>query len=99
MGEGRVKCGFIAHGMAGEEAGQLQVVVAQQKQAAAFVDQAEHDAQHPGVVRAIIGEVAELDDEAVGGGGIRESGCVAVHVTHHSNGCVPRKRSDSHDGG
>ena len=36
----RVQCRFIAHRMAGEKARQLEVVIAQQEQAAAFVDRA-----------------------------------------------------------
>ena len=76
--------------MAGEEARQLQIMVAQQEQSAAFVDQAEHDAQRAGVVRAVVGQVAELHDEAVGGGGVAECGGVAMHVTHHPDGCVLR---------
>ena len=81
--------------MAGEEARQLQVVVAQQEQAAAFIDQAEHDAQRAGIVGAVVGEVAKLHDEAVGGGGVAEGGGVAMHVAHHPDGRVLREGSDS----
>ena len=49
------------------------------------VDQAEHEAQRAGAVRAAIGEVAELDDEAVRRGGIGEGARVAVHVAHHAD--------------
>ena len=87
---------LVAHRLAGEKARQLQVVVAQQEQAAAFVDQAEHDAQCAGVVGSVVGEVAKLHHEAVGGGGIGERGGIAVHITHHTDGGVLRDGSDSH---
>ena len=73
-------------------------MIAQQEQAAAFVDQAEHDAQRAGVVRSVVGEVAELHHEAVGGGGVAERNGIAVHVAHHANGRVLRDGSDSHVG-
>ena len=92
--QGRVQGRFVAHRLAGEEARQLEVVVAQQEQAAAFVDQAEHDAQHAGVVGSVIGEVAKLHHEAVGGGGVAERDGVAVHVAHHADGRVVRDGSE-----
>ena len=82
--------------MAGEEARQLEVVIAQQEQAAAFVDQAEHDAERAGIVWTVVGEVAKLHHEAVGGGGVAERDSVAMHVAHHPNGRVLRDSPDSH---
>ena len=67
-------------GMAGQGARQFQVVVAQQEQAPLAVDQVEHDAQGAGAVRPMVGQVAELNDEAVGRGGVGEGGGLAVHV-------------------
>ena len=96
--QGRVQGRLVAHRLAGEEARQLEVVVAQQEQAAALVDQAEHDAQHSGVVGSVVGEVAKLHHEAVGGGGVAECDGVAVHVAHHADGRVLRNGSDSHVG-
>ena len=94
----RVQGRLVAHRLAGEETRQLQVVVAQQEQAAAFIDQAEHDAQRTGVVRSVVGEVAKLHHEAVGGGGVAEGNGIAMHVAHHADGRVLRERSDSHVG-
>ena len=69
-----------------------------QEQAAAFVDQAEHDAQRAGVVGAVVGEVAKLHHEAVGGGGVAERNGVAMHVAHHPDGRVLRDGSNGHVG-
>ena len=84
----RVQRRLVADRMAGEEAGQLQIVIAQQEQPAALIDQPEHDAQRLGVVRPVVGEVAELNDEAVGCGGVGECDGVAMHVAHHADGGV-----------
>ena len=40
----------------------------------------------PDAVRAVVGEVAELDDEAVGRGGGAEGPDVAMHVAQDSQG-------------
>ena len=92
--QGRVQGRLVAHRMAGEEARQLELVIAEQEQTAAFIDQAEHDAQRPGVVRPVVGEVAKLHHEAVGGGGVAECDGIAVHVAHHADGRVLRDGSD-----
>src|SRR3984885_6657353 len=87
---------LAAHRMSGEEACPLQVVIAQQEQSAPLVDQPKHDAQGFIVLGSIVGKVAELHDETIGGGGVREGDGVAVHVAYHADGCVAGNRSGSH---
>ena len=81
---------LVADRMAGEEACQLQIMIAQQEQSAALIDQAEHDAKRAGVVRPVVGEIAELHYEAVGGGRVAECDGVAMHVAHHPDGRILR---------
>ena len=68
------------HMVARKHPGQLEVVVAKHEQAAPLVHQIEHHPQGSGAVRTVVGQIPELHDEAVGGGGIRESGRVAVDI-------------------
>ena len=79
-------------GVAGQHPGELEIVVAQQEQATAAVDQIEHDAQRCGAVGAIIRQVAKLHHEPVGRRGVGERGGVTMDITHHANGGVGRKR-------
>jgi hypothetical protein len=89
---------LVADRMAGEEAAQLQVVITQEEQPAALIDQPEHDAQRFSVVGAVVGQVAELNDEAFGCGGVGERDSVAMHVAHHTNGGVGGNEPGSHFG-
>ena len=71
------------HPLARQRPAQLAVVVAQQPQAAAGVDQLEHQAQRAGAVRAAVDQVSELHQVAVRGRGVAERAQVAVHVADH----------------
>ena len=82
------------HLLPGERARQPVVVVAQQEQPAPGVDQREHHRQSVRAARPVVRQVAELDHEPVGRGGIGEGRGVAVHVAHHPQprpaaGCGP----------
>ena len=96
--QGRAQGRLVAHRLSGEEAGQFEVVIAEQEQATAFIDQSEHEAQHSGVVGSVIGEVAKLHHEAIGGGGVAECDGIAMHVAHHADGRVLWNGSDNHVG-
>ena len=87
---------LAAHLLPGDRARQLQIVIAQQEQAAAVIDQAEHDAQRLGVVRPVVGKVAKLHDEAVGGRGVAKRDGIAVHVADHADRHARRDGSNGH---
>ena len=73
-----------------QRAAELAVVVAEQEQAATFVEQPERQAQRADAVGAVVGEVAELDHEAVGLDRMREGADIAVHVAHDAQRRVGR---------
>ncbi len=62
----RLERGIGAHATTRQRPSELAVVVAEQEDAAAFVDQAERHAKRLGAVRTVISEVAELHDETIG---------------------------------
>src|SRR6185437_14772577 len=76
------------HVVAGKHAGELVLVVAEEKQSALLVDQPKHDLEHAGGVGDVVDEVAELHDETVGLGGEGEGARVAVHVADHAQASV-----------
>ena len=70
---------------AGQHARELEIVIAEDEQAFALVNQVEHHPQGSGTVRTVVGQVAKLHDEAIGCGGVCERGGVAVDVANHSD--------------
>ena len=89
-GHGRVQLRAAAHSFTAQRAAQLAVVIADQEQPAALVDQPEHQPQSARTVRPAIDQVAELDDEPVGIGGKGECAQIAMHVTDHAQ-ATPRR--------
>jgi hypothetical protein len=93
--DGRADDGFGAR-EPGEDPGEFEVMIAQQKQSATPVDQIEHDAQRPGAVGAVIGQVAKLHHEPVGRSRVGEGRGIAMDITHHTNGGAGRRRGWIH---
>ena len=82
--------------LAGQHARQFQVVIAEEKQPALAFNQIEHHAQRGGAVRAVIRQIPELHDEAVGGDGVCEAGGIAVHIANDSDLCIRGDRGCGH---
>jgi formyltetrahydrofolate deformylase len=71
-------------------AGQLVVVIAEQKQAPFFIEQLKGQPQRAGTVWPVIHEIAELDDEMLARGRGAEAGEVPVDIAHHADRAIRR---------
>ena len=79
------------HILSEQKPGELEIVVAEQEEPLAAIDQVEHDPQRGRAVGAVIHEVAKLDQEPIRIGRVGEGAGVAMNVSHNPQGAIVRQ--------
>jgi NADPH-dependent curcumin reductase CurA len=60
-------------------------MISQKEKASFFLDDVSHQSERAGAVGTVIDQVAQLDDEAIGCGGVAERIQITMHVSYDAN--------------